>query len=101
MPEEWKPNAPNVNQEFQKNAAQKEQQIKERREMVTKMQATKLENERVTPNSTHEPTPPGGAKYTADYQQASIEREQRIKAIKERMSFAQEQLRKGFDSSRK
>ncbi len=94
-------NNPSSKKEF--NNAQnniKKQQVDKRREMVTNQMAQNLENERASPSSQNNLTPPGGAMPTQAYQQASNKREARIRYIRERMNESQERLRKGFDQSK-
>jgi hypothetical protein len=101
MVDEWKPNAPDINKDFQNaHANKKAQEQKSKRDMVTKVELDKLESQRGQPNAEPTPTPPGGAEKTGDYQQAFIKREQRIKYIKERMDAAQDRLRKGFENNK-
>jgi len=93
-------NAPNLRKEFQGQKNEKQECQKQNRETVTKSMADKLENQRETPVASYEPMPPGGAEKTANYQQAMIKREQRIKYIKERMSQSQERMRQNFGQSK-
>lgn len=93
-------NKPELNKDFQQahSNEQKKEQLK--RDIVSKMESQKLEQQRETPDASPQPNPPGGAAHTREYQVASMKREQRIKEIKERMDEAQQRLREGFDNSR-
>lgn len=102
MANEWNPNAPDLKNDFKQAHDNKKevQQEEQKRDIVSKMEVDKLEKERDTPHASLEPTPPGGAGYTAEYQQKAQQREERIKYIKERMAEAQERLRESWDNSR-
>jgi len=98
MPDQWEPNAPNVQQSFD-HSRSKEQDQEQKREPVTKHELDQLQNERETPAPEQSLTI-GGEVKTAVHERVAMEREQRIKQIKERMAMMEGIARDDFNKSR-
>ena len=111
MDNEWKPNAPDMNGEFQKTGVEKsepandantqrEEQGSGKQSPITKEQINQLEKQRKIPVQTSAPSPLGGFQDNFQQHKKMNENEKKIKELKDRMKAYSEKHRRDFDKGR-
>ena len=76
-----------------------ERESAKQKENQTNQMAQNLESKSSNPSPDNSMKPDGGNMPTQAYKNASIQKEQRIKYIREQMEFKREQQRKNFERS--